>query len=116
MTLNVAPGKRTKFTFPVIVPPVVHKSGILHQSLRPLWQIAEEKLREADRVIVFGYSCPPNDWESANLIARALSANKRAIETSIIDPDPGVVLRYKGLGNLRSLNYYTSADAYLAGE
>lgn len=63
---------RAKFTFPIVVPPVVHKSGILHNDLKPIWSLAGERLRAADRVVIFGYSCPANDWESANLLSRAL--------------------------------------------
>jgi hypothetical protein len=107
---------KAKYIFPIIVPPVVHKSGILHKKLRPVWERAGERVREADRVVIFGYSCPQNDWESANLLSGALNANKRAKERSIIDPDASVVLRYKPLGNLPSLSYYASADGYLAAE
>jgi len=107
---------RAKFTFPIVVPPVVHKSQVLHEKLKPVWDLAELRLREAQRVVIIGYSCPPTDWESANLISRALNANPHRMEVSIIDPDPSVVLRFKELGNLSSLSYFTSIDRYLASE
>jgi hypothetical protein len=107
---------RARFTFPIVIPPVVHKSGILHEALRPVWTAAEERLRTADRVIIFGYSCPPNDWESANLVSRALTSNRRVREISVIDPEPAVVLRYVQLGNLSNVGYYSSAARYLAAE
>jgi len=116
MTLRVKPGSRRKFTFPIVIPPVVHKSGILHQDLKPVWGLAEDRLASADRLIIFGYSCPTNDWESANLVCRALRQNRRLREFSVINPDPGVVLRYVGLGNVNSMSYYRSAAAYLGAE
>ena len=116
MTLDVQSGTRRRFTFPIVVPPVVHKSGILHDEMKPVWSLAEEQLKNADRVIIFGYSCPPNDWESANLICRALTGQKRRAEVAVINPDPGVLLRYVELGSLASVNYYASASAYLRAE
>lgn len=116
MKLDVRRGARKRFTFPIVVPPVVHKSGILHEDLKPVWGVAEERLRNADRVIIFGYSCPTNDWESANLVCRALTENHHLTEISVIDPDAGIVLRYVELGNLGNINYYRSALAYLGAE
>jgi len=107
---------RPSFAFPIVIPPVVHKSGILHEALKPVWTLAQDRLRGADRVIIFGYSCPPNDWESANLLRRALTANRRLKEMSVIDPDAGAVLRYVELGSPSHVAYYSSAGAYLRAE
>lgn len=53
MLLTTLP-KKAKFTFPIVIPPVVNKAGILHHDLQAVWSEAEERLRVADRVIVFG--------------------------------------------------------------
>ena len=116
MKLDVTGAGRKKFTFPIVVPPVVHKSGILHNSLKPVWALAEERLQTAQRVIIFGYSCPNNDWEAANLVCRSLRANRTLKELSVIDPDPSVVLRYVQLGAPNRIGYYRSAAAYLTSE
>jgi hypothetical protein len=116
MTLDVKPGARLKYTFPIVVPPVVHKSGILHQDLRPVWALAEERLQSANRVIIFGYSCPINDWESANLVCRALTGNRGLVEISVIDPDAAVLHRYVDLANLSNVSYYRYAAKYLRAE
>jgi len=116
MMVRVQPGVKKRFTFPIVVPPVVHKSGILPEDLRPVWALAEERLRSADRVVIFGYSCPANDWESANLVSRSLTKNHPLTEMAVIDPDPGVVLRYVRLANLSRVSYYSSAEAYLTAE
>ena len=116
MQLETAPRSRRKFTFPIVVPPVVHKSGILHHDLKPVWSLAEERLKSANKVAIFGYSCPANDWEGANLVCRALTGNAGLREISVIDPDPNVMLRYVELGNLSEVSYYRSASAYLGAE
>lgn len=116
MTLDVKPGARAIYTFPIVVPPVVHKSGILHQDLKPVWALAEKRLQSADRVIIFGYSCPINDWESANLLCRALTGNRGLVEISVIDPEPAVLHRYVDLGNLSNVSYYRYAARYLRAE
>ncbi len=110
------PDERRRFAFPVIVPPIVHKSGILHRDLQEVWAVAEACLRQADRVVIFGYSCPNNDWESANLLSRTIAANDKLKEVSIIDPEPGVVLRYVQLANLKAASYYRSCQSYLRAE
>jgi hypothetical protein len=116
MTLRGKQFGRARFAFPVIVPPIVHKSGILHPDLQEVWATAERRLREAYRVIVFGYSCPNNDWESANLLARTMSGSSELKEVSIIDLQPGVVLRFVQLANLKAVNYYSSCKSYLEAE
>ena len=114
MRLTETVGKGTPFTFPIVVPPVVHKSGILHRELQPVWALAEERLKSADRVIIFGYSCPVTDWEAANLIGRSLTANDACRDIAIIDPAPKVLLRYVQLGALERVRYFKTCDSYLS--
>lgn len=85
MTFNV---KRKRFTFPIIVPPVVHKAGVLHNRLHQVWDQAELALASANQMVIFGYSCPVSDIESANLIERAVRSNTEIREstTSISQP------------------------------
>jgi hypothetical protein len=63
--------QRHMYTLPVIVPPVTLKSGVIHPNVLTLWRHAEERLREADELIVFGYSCPTLDIESSNQLRRS---------------------------------------------
>lgn len=105
--------KRRQYTFPIIIPPVTHKAGILHRLLIPIWRNAETALKNAYHVIVFGYSCPPTDFESANLITRSMNANKNLQSFSVIDPNPKIFLRYAELTNLNKINYYKSMNDYL---
>jgi len=104
---------RTEYTFPLVIPPVTHKAGILHEDLHRVWDEAEDALKEARRIIVFGYSCPANDFESANLIRRCISQNTNLSEFSVIDPNSVVFQRYVELTGLDSLYYFKTTESYL---
>jgi len=108
--------KRKHYTFPLIIPPVTHKAGILHRDILPLWDKAEVALKAAHRITIFGYSCPEMDFESANLIRRTIHQNKNLDEFNIIDPNPKIFQRYVDLTGLDRLCYYRSADAYLKSQ
>jgi len=110
-TLDHTMKYREKHTFPIVVPPVIHKAQVLHDRLKPSWEAAEVALKQADEVVIVGYSCPVTDWESANLISRSLVS--KPIRVSVIDPDPAVVIRYQSLGNLGHLSYFRTVSDYL---
>ena len=113
MTLS-RPSK-TVYTLPVVVPPVTHKSSVLHEALAGIWTLAEERLAEADHVVVFGYSCPALDFESANLMTRAHRKRPESSTLAVIDPDGAVATRYIDLLSPSRLSYFASAHDYLDG-
>lgn len=103
---------RRQHTLPVIIPPINHKSAILHNAIQPLWHKAEKSLREANEVVIFGYSCPPTDFESSNLIQRSL-VNGIHEALWVIDPAPSILIRYIELVKPDQITYYPSAKDYL---
>jgi hypothetical protein len=105
--------QRQMYTLPVIVPPVSHKSSVLHNDMGHLWQLAERKLREADELVVFGYSCPLSDVESSNQLRRAQAGRAKPANISIIDPAPAVSDRYITLVEAKCLHYYASGLHFL---
>jgi hypothetical protein len=102
------------YTLPVVVPPVTHKSAVLHEALSDVWKLAEERLVEADNVVVFGYSCPALDFESANLLTRAHRKRRPGSSLSVIDPNGAVLTRYIDVLAPSRLSYYASGHEYLA--
>ena len=115
---NIAPDMtvtraRTEYTFPLIIPPVTHKAGILHERIQPLWDKAESALRVAKKIVVFGYSCPATDFESANLLRRTIRQNKNLREFHVIDPNAAVFQRYVDLTRVDGMHYFKSASRYL---
>lgn len=105
--------KKTTHSFPLIIPPVNHKAAILHKDLHPIWSSAEKRLRDSDEIIVFGYSCPATDFESANLLRRTSNTGANPTEFSVVDPNPGVFQRYVQVTNLDHLSYFRSASSYI---
>lgn len=106
--------QRQMYTLPVIVPPVSHKSSVLHEDMGHLWQLAEHRLRDADELVVFGYSCPPSDIESSNQLRRAQAGRTNRANVSIIDPASSIADRYITLLEAKCLHYYASGHDFLA--
>jgi hypothetical protein len=103
------------YTLPVVVPPVTHKSAVLHQSMVGLWQRAEVCLKQADELVIVGYSCPPLDFESSNQLRRSQVSRRSPANVSVIDPAPSVPERYISLLEAKCLHYFASAHAFLEG-
>ena len=106
-------GQRRQYTFPVIVPPLTHKSAILHNELHKIWVLAEEALNEANKIIIYGYSFPQLDFESSNLIQKSLKGKENNKIISIINPDVNVLKRYAELINPKRLHYFSYAKYFL---
>ena len=100
------------YTLPVVVPPVTHKSAVLHNALKAVWGEAEDALKRCDELVIFGYSCPPLDFESSNQLRRAQRG--RDAHISVIDPNSAVVARYIDLLAASHLSYFPSASKFLA--
>jgi hypothetical protein len=105
---------RDKYTWPVIVPPVNHKSAVLHDGLKEVWRLAEERIADADELVVFGYSCPALDFESSNMLRRANRKRRKWSRTVVVDPDGAVAARYIGLLEPEQLDYFPNAKSWLA--
>jgi hypothetical protein len=58
-----------------------------------IWRLAAEALRSADRVAIIGYSLPPADSAAWTL----LLTNCDAARTTVVNPDPSVMDRYRRL-------------------
>jgi hypothetical protein len=111
--MTVSGPSRTSHTLPLVIPPVTHKSAVLHNEIKPIWTEAERCLSEADHLVIFGYSCPALDFESSNMLRRSQLASSRTRTISLIDPDPGTATRYVGLLQPTKLSYYPSATDFL---
>ena len=105
-------GKKRLYTFPIVVPPVINKAAILHADLVGIWKIAQESLQASTKIIVFGYSCPQSDYESANLISRSIRKNKSLISFSVIDPSTSAFERFVSLTNLSRMYYARNMTAF----
>jgi hypothetical protein len=114
VNMRLNSGKRTMHTFPLIIPPVNHKAAIIHEELHPIWRQAEEKLTNANQVVVFGYSCPATDFESANMLRRSTNTGVDPTSFEVIDPNHGAFTRYVDVTCLNHLSYYRNSDAFIS--
>jgi hypothetical protein len=104
---------RRQYTLPVVIPPVTHKTSVLHDAIRPIWALAEARLTEAEHLVIFGYSCPALDFEATNMLRRSQLASGHTRTISLIDPDAGTATRFVNLLKPSKLSYYPSAEAFL---
>jgi hypothetical protein len=105
--------QRQMYTLPIVVPPVTHKSAVLHDHMSELWRLAELSLRQADELVIFGYSCPALDFESSNQLRRSQVGRSKRPRVSVIDPSASVAERYISLLEADCLHYYRSAHEFL---
>jgi hypothetical protein len=105
---------RKMYTLPVIVPPVSHKSSVIHPNVLELWRHSETRLREADELVIVGYSCPALDLESSNQLRRASILGSASENVCVVDPNGAVAERFIWLLGARRLRYYASAHDFLA--
>jgi hypothetical protein len=114
VTISRSSGKFGDYIgLPIIVPPVFHKSAILHNKIKRVWSLAEDAIEQADEILIFGYSCPMTDVESSNLLKRGFKQNEKNVSISIIDPDSNAVKRYLDLLSLKKICYFRDAQQFL---
>jgi hypothetical protein len=81
---------------PYLVPPTWNKTEY-HHVLKPVWQAAINELREAEYIIVCGYSLPPTDQFFRFLYALGTVGEVRIKRFCVFDPNIEVGNRFKEL-------------------
>ncbi|MBU2574758.1 MAG: hypothetical protein KKH28_11845 [Elusimicrobia bacterium] len=83
----------------VLIPPQKGKA-VYMGALRPIWELAENSLSQADEVIVIGYSFRPSDVEACNLFAKSLCSDMRKnFSLTIVDKNTqNIIKRLSELG------------------
>lgn len=78
---------------PVLVPPTWNKTEY-HRAIGSVWSRAARELREADSILVFGFSLPPSDAFFSYLYALGTAGGTPLRRFWVFDPDPsGIVER-----------------------
>lgn len=85
----ITPKGRNWYLWPLIVPPVYEKHGLLLDELDRVWRLAADEVARADKVIFWGYSFPRADLHARYFFDRAANENDALRESVLIDPDPG---------------------------
>lgn len=100
------------YGYPVIIPPIPNKSAVFRQEIRQLWKLARRALSAATELLIFGYSCPTQDLEAANLFRSTAGRNKALNHVTVVDPDIRVAERFADLTNAGSCTWYRDASDY----
>lgn len=104
--------KRTVYMKPVLIPPISGKRGMMHKNILPLWNIAAKCLRECDRVVIAGYSCPPLDLETRILLSENLTRNEKK-RVYVIDPVTKTAARFSELCAVGHVTIYDGIEQWV---
>jgi hypothetical protein len=106
-----ARGRRSWYTWPVIVPPVYAKQALIGP-VQTAWDDAGVALAACDRLVFFGYSLPELDIESEKLFQRGITKNKALKWIDVINPAPYSAQRYAGLVPNRAVRWYPTPELF----
>lgn len=110
--LTYKPARRSSHLLPLIVPPIYEKSSSYKESLGRLWRLARSAIQSADRLIIFGYSFPENDFAARSLLRSSFHQGELA-EVTVIDASAAVAGRISALLNTPCHHYYRSVPDLL---
>lgn len=104
------PGESSAGLTPFIVPPVWNKTEY-HRQITPVWERAAAELRDAEDILVIGYSLPETDMFFRYMFALGTAGGNPLRRIAVFDPDvTGVVKeRFKkllGPGAEERFEYY----------
>lgn len=105
-------GRRTVYMKPIIVPPVSGKRGMMHNEFGPLWEKAASSLREADRIVIAGYSCPPLDIEARMLLSENFRHNDSK-KLYVIDPNGESAAKFIDICGVSHSTIYSSINDWV---
>lgn len=105
-------GKKRTQLIPLVIPPIFEKFSLYKNHLNPLWSKAEEKISEATRLIIFGYSFPDGDFASKSLLRRSFFRNSNLFTCDVIDINPIVLSKVSTILRLRHAKYWRSVKDF----
>lgn len=78
---------------PLLITPVRQKKYDMYQStINNLWHQASDSLKTASKIIIIGYSFPPTDVRSLELLEDALKERKGEISVEIVSPSANEII------------------------
>lgn len=95
-----------RFLLPAVVPPTYEKGPQYRDFLGPIWMAARRAIERADRLVVFGYSFPQNDFAARSLLRTASHRGRRLRDVAVIDVNPQVASNLAELLDLRACAYF----------
>ncbi len=108
---------RDWYLWPLVVPPIYEKHGLIRHELERVWRAATEEIAHADKVIFWGYSFPQADLHARYFFESAANTNDSLRRPVLINPDPasesalwevlrpGSVRHHRHIGECLDLDY-----------
>ena len=107
---------RNWYLWPLIVPPVYEKHGMLRDELDQVWRLAAEEVSQASKAIFWGYSFPRADLHARYFFDRAANENDALREPVLVNPDPNAALALWEALRPRSVRHYRHIGSCLQDE
>jgi len=87
---------------PLIMPPLPVKPITRVKLFCFLWTKAYEYLHEAEEIVICGYSLPDADRLAQSMFANFANRNRKTI--TVVDPNPGILSKWRGLLKRKNVN------------
>lgn len=95
---------------PMIVPPTFSKTSYYgNTSMRSQWRDASEELKQADHLVVMGYSLPPGDLNARHFVATSFNGHR----VTVIDHDEQVAARFAELLGLQDVEWFGGVEEFV---
>lgn len=114
VTTGSGAGRNTWYLWPLVVPPIYDKQRITGMSvLQTQWDRAGDAIREADRLVMIGYSIPDADVLARQMLRRGFVANQSLSAVHCVNPDVGIAAKLRTNLNCSVVHMFLDAEAYL---
>ena len=97
---------------PVVVPPIYEKASRYGRVVGDVWMRADEAIRDADELIVFGYSFPDADFAARSLLRSAYHHNPDLNSVSVVDVSTQVAARVAAMLGAEVLHHYQTVPVF----
>lgn len=113
LTIKRPKDRRNWYMSPLIIPPVYEKHGLIKRHLQEVWDGASAALRDASKVIFWGYSFPAADTHARHYFQGLSRENPALRQPTTINPDPNAESALWEVLRPKSVNHFRSASDYL---
>ena len=97
---------------PVVVPPIYEKASRYGRVVGDVWTQADEAIRDAGELIVFGYSFPDADFAARSLLRSAYHHNPDLNSVSVVDVSTQVAARVAAMLGAEVLHHYQTVPVF----
>jgi hypothetical protein len=105
---------RDWYLWSLIIPPIYEKQGFIRNELEIVWNEAALALRDADRVLFWGYSFPAADRHARYFFQAAAHENDALRSPILINPDPAAHSALWDVIKPRGVQHYRYVEDYLS--